>query len=610
MFALGIFGILQVLFFPGILIRKFVKLPDNFFFALSSIIALSLISNYVIVFFLTALHVFLHWVVLLLFAVEIITIVYLYRNELLHTQIGPAVIDLWNQIIQSIKALFPKIREDESGFFLVIKSVLTLVSFIIGLIAIEWISRFFRSNVGEVFNTWDAVVSWNRWAVSWASNQFPLKTEDYPQLIPTNWALIYNFIGNSQIQFFSKAIMPIFPLLILLLILGLGLETKNPAFFLAIELVRLFMKKFSGEFISAGYVDFSLTFFVLLAFILLFLAYNAETETSRNQYIFLSLIFGSGSIVTKQPGFFAFFMILFILLVFIYKKDIFEIFRNNKKNILLLGGLIGIIIIPWYFFKGIQIITGIENTHLLGALEHTNQVHNNQSMFSNLVPGLKSLGNYLYIILFLIPFLFFINKFWRIVAIFVTLPYIALWASYASYDPRNLTMMYPFIGILFCLGLFGFIFWLLRIILRIPFQKFPVYSIFLILTIIVIALNFVFKDDLLFKTEIQKQKLIFSPELNEKLYDYFSKSKIEGKILTNYPVDFLPGFENTQKAIKFDDLQTLKFNIEEGETFYILYPSHLSGELQEFIQFLITQKELEEVFKTESWIPYTFAIIR
>ena len=80
-------------------------------------------------------------------------------------------------------------------------------------------------------------------------------------------------------------------------------------------------------------------------------------------------------------------------------------------------------------------------------------------------------------------------------------------------------------------------------------------------------------------------------------------------ILTNYPVDYLPGFENTQKSVKFDNLDIIKTNLQDSESQYVLYPSNLSGEIQKYFQSLIDDKELVEVFNTKSWIPYSFAVI-
>jgi len=611
MFSLGILGVLQVLFFPGLIIKKFFKLPTNFFVILASIIGFSLISNFLIVFLLTSIGIFYQWLLFLIIIIELFVIIFLYQNELLNLNFGSVLSNTWKSISSSICSLFPEIGEHENIIIKVIRYVIMIFSLVIGLIAIEWIFRFFRYNLGEVFNTWDAVVSWNRWAVDWASNRMPLRTQDYPQLIPANWAMIYKILGSTKIQFFATAIMPLFPFLILLLLFGLGIETKNPAFFLSIEVTRLFMKKFSAEFIAAGYVDFTLTFFVLLAMIYLFFAFREKNLERKTHYILLSFIFVSGSIITKQPGFYVLACFSLLTIFFFFRKDFKTYFNQYKKQLVLMIVFVAIIIGPWYLYKGIQILSGLEETHLLGALEHTNQVHNNESLFANFIPGLKSLGNYLYLILLIIPGLFFIDKFWRIISIIVVFPYIGLWAAYASYDPRNLTMMYPIISVLFSLGIVGFFFWFSGILVKFKIDRIPFY-VFLLLGFLATILTgqFWLKNDKLEYLQIEKQKQIFSSELNNKLYDYFANNNIDGKILTNYPVNFLPGFENTQKTIVFDELSQLTTGIKESDTEYLLYPTNLSGDIQLYLDDLVGRGELEIIFTTETWIPYTFAILQ
>ncbi|HSM25044.1 MAG TPA: phospholipid carrier-dependent glycosyltransferase [Anaerolineaceae bacterium] len=610
MFGLGILGICQVLFFPGIIINKYIRLPKNFFFFISTIIAFSLIINFILVFLLTVFGLFLNGVVLFLIIIELGFIIFLYRKILLNIKLDNILSNTWNSISNAILSVFPKVTDQDNKFQKSLQYGLFFVSFVIALIAIEWMSRFFRYNIGEVFNTWDAVVSWNRWAVDWASNQLPSRTQDYPQLIPANWAMIYQVAGTSQIQLFPKSIMPLFPLLILLLLFGMGFETKNPAFFLSVEIARLIIKKFSGQFIASGYVDFALTFFVLLAFVMLYLAYKADLLKEKLNYTFLSLIFAAGSVVTKQPGFFALVCILLLSILLILRKDLNVIFALYKKQIIIFLLIIGLIFIPWYLYKGVQILTGIESTHLLQPVDDTNQTHNNQSLLANLIPGLKSLGNYLYIVLFIIPSLIVMEKFWRVIAIFVVLPYVFLWASYASYDLRNLTMMFPFIALLFCLGIIGFFNLFLSISQRVRIEKTSLYLIFIIFSMVLISLNFLFTNESLEKRQIEKQKEIFSAELNTKLYEYFSTNEMDGKILTNYPVDFLPGFENSQMSFMYNDLNYLETRLFVEDVGYLLYPSSVSGEIEEFINELESKDLISHVFESSTYIPYKFAVVK
>ena len=59
-------------------------------------------------------------------------------------------------------------------------------------------------------------------------------------------------------------------------------------------------------------------------------------------------------------------------------------------------------------------------------------------------------------------------------------------------------------------------------------------------------------------TQVTLQKQLFSKSLDENLYSYFGDEDLSHvQIATNYPVAFLPGFENAQIKFSFNELQVL-----------------------------------------------------
>ena len=92
MFIAGCCSILQMLILPGLLVRKLFKFPENPFLHISTITAVSLIVNYVFIFLLTSLHIFIRPVILAFFLVELIIFFYLYRKPLLENNIEKVVV--------------------------------------------------------------------------------------------------------------------------------------------------------------------------------------------------------------------------------------------------------------------------------------------------------------------------------------------------------------------------------------------------------------------------------------------------------------------------------------------------------------------------------------
>jgi len=110
-------------------------------------------------------------------------------------------------------------------------------------------------NTGSVFESYDTIISWNKWAIDWANNSLPTSTWRYPQLLPANWSIIYVLMGTTTVQFFVKAMMPFFTLFILLMIIDLGFAKSNPGFFIGSAITYFVIKKFLGPFVIEGLAD-------------------------------------------------------------------------------------------------------------------------------------------------------------------------------------------------------------------------------------------------------------------------------------------------------------------------------------------------------------------
>jgi hypothetical protein len=107
----------------------------------------------------------------------------------------------------------------------------------------------------SIIDGWDAVLSWNRWAVDWYHSQLPTRTYGYPQLLPIIYSLTYQAIGTDVVQFFAKTAVASFELISLLAICDLGLRRRawRVPFFAAACMYVLLLRKLAGPF--SGYAD-------------------------------------------------------------------------------------------------------------------------------------------------------------------------------------------------------------------------------------------------------------------------------------------------------------------------------------------------------------------
>jgi hypothetical protein len=67
---------------------------------------------------------------------------------------------------------------------------------LVGLALLAWLVSL---DVPSVFTTNDAVLSWNRWALSWAADEAPERTVMYPQLVPSLYAVVYLLTGDATL---------------------------------------------------------------------------------------------------------------------------------------------------------------------------------------------------------------------------------------------------------------------------------------------------------------------------------------------------------------------------------------------------------------------------
>ena len=114
-----------------------------------------------------------------------------------------------------------------------INSVITTFIFILIIFALF-------KNTGNVFYSWDAVVSYNEWAINFSNSIYPGGMVR-PELIPKLWSMTY-LITSSEIEFFAKFTTVIYPILILLVCLDEILVNKKPSNYLKLFLFCLYFR--------------------------------------------------------------------------------------------------------------------------------------------------------------------------------------------------------------------------------------------------------------------------------------------------------------------------------------------------------------------------------
>ena len=525
MAAFAVVSFFQLTFIPGFILFKFLRIKDNTpIKVILYSFAFSLFINYLIVYHLTLTGLYTPVSAYILLAAELILIIILAIKGRL-------------KIERSFHLKIP------SGFGGLIKNIVPISV----LLILAGSLYFFFSNLGSVFTHWDAVFSWNRWAIDWHLNDIPNLTYLYPQLIPANWSLSYILMQDHTLQFVAKSIMPLFALYILFAFYDLYLTKKNTVFILPIFFFSALSLLYSLPYIDSGYVDFAVAFFSMVAFHAI-LRSNPD-EPGYSNYIVI-LLFATAAAITKQAG--------FIILVFSVIWLIWRIIKNRKTLtpgkatakilscmfIVLLG-------LYWYIIKLVDIAMGRDFSSLKFLFV---DIHHDASLIQRFVNGLENLRAspvFFLVLMVLSLFSLFIRRS-RWFTLGITLPSIIIWGLFFSYDDRNIIVSFPFLAYSASYGTA----YLLRILkldkLKEYFvSKFPRFSIrrkvvkirlwpgrvlFLLVFLAILASTFLvgaYRGTIKHQ-QIEKQKTIGIMELNKQVYAYKEKNGIKGKIITDY----------------------------------------------------------------------------
>ena len=626
MFILGLLAFLQTVFIPGFILMKYTGFnqsnetgkPGRIRQAVY-IFGISLLINYLLVFALTSLGIYRPLTLYIILFIEGGLLIHYWLTRSKPPHCCYMTMDIPSGL-NSVKRFFAN------------HSLPYNLLMLLSLAVILWHVFLFFYFLGGVFQHWDPVVGWNRFALDWANNRLPLDTLHYPQLIPSNWSVSYMMMQNTDIQCFAKAFMPLFSLGVLLLFLDLGLR-KNKGVYLAGAILFgiLLNYIYDPSYIVSGYVDIAVSFYAFLAFYSLHVSQGEENDR-RFQSQWYGVIFASAAAVTKQAGLF---ILVIILLWVIYQKFLrgvqgdprrggpienFEkrppILRRPISQALLLLLTVGIITAPWYLLKQVQIESGKDRSeiHMVQQAHHTADPVNRFSqsidrLLTHRHPKLK----FPVMLLGIIMILGLFHRQSRGVTLCIVIPYLLLWGFFFSYDFRNLALAVPFMAFSTAHGL-EFLSKFLPPPEKFPILKLPIILMLLTLFLAAALLNYtVLNDETLLRNQIQKKMKMGDTELNLLLYDYQKQHGFSGKIATNYQyLRYLPGLEQFYAyhpgRVTKEFLETLD-KPEGSEVHYLLVPFILKNETETYLYFRekIEKNEYRLIFK---WRGYHFIKVK
>ncbi|MBQ6505453.1 MAG: hypothetical protein IJI57_16230 [Flexilinea sp.] len=561
----GIFGLLQSTALPALLIMKVCRLRGGITERLLRMFPLSLIPNYLLIFLLAALHLYTRPVMLCILAVEILALLFLYR-ETLTRPVRETVTRAGNALRRELRPLKEFLTEKHDDPGTALAGWIRVLSGCIALSGVLWGFHLVSLNFGTVFSGWDTLFSWNTYAEIWAAGQVPNIGGMYPQLLPANWSLSYLLQGKEAVQFFNTLLPPLFFLLIQGMFFDLGFQRRESGFFFAAIIARYMMKKLMGDQLFDGYMDVPAAAMILLSVYTLLRA-ERESQSHQRQAVVLGTVFAAGAAITKQSGFTG--LILFPLAAFLILPDAVRSFSRKQKLLLLV--MVLLIVLPWYAHCFLFNTHGEARELVAEGIASYNRVYD---LSHRLWQTDQLLGKYKWVFLLTLIGLPFIEKRYRLLLPLYIWPLTIIWATTFSYDARNLAPVLPFVSLSAGLSLAGIGKFSGKIICKTSAVRIPVVVFGLLAgAAAVFILIRLYPDAKLIEDQKTQQKALFGERLNQELlYDVFGEEHDGFDIYTDYPAQFLPGYERCCSSAELTDDGQVRGVLEGDNINWLLLP--------------------------------------
>ncbi|MEX1248338.1 MAG: hypothetical protein WEA61_07625, partial [Anaerolineales bacterium] len=138
---------------------------------------------------------------------------------------------------------------------------------------------------------------------------------------------------------------------------------------------------------------------------------------------------------------------------------------------------------------------------------------------------------------------------------------------------RNLALIFPILALVSGVGVESIVSQLQGYARRVNFGKLPVLLSAIVLATIGMLSSLLVPDSRLIDIQISQQKEILLRGLNRELYEYFDSTGKYGVVLSGYPLEFLPGFEDLTVSDSFEEYETYaEHRRQHPEIEYLLMP--------------------------------------
>jgi hypothetical protein len=365
-------------------------------------------------------------------------------------------------------------------------------------------------------------------------------------------------------------------------------------------LLQPLLKNFLNTGLYNGYVDIAVAFFTFAALYLLLKAHGTPDSEQRSRLYILGAIFTAGAAVSKQTGVY----IALCYPILVYADVFFSKYPLDKKRLQTWIGLFAIISlvwVSWYVFKS---IAGTDPEAFNTYLSLSENRYDNVNLLSRMIAAIGQ--NQEFVVLFLLIAVTFpwMDRFYKVLALLFA-PFPFIWAGMASYDTRNLAIFLPVLALVAGYSIHWLIVKLVGLSERARVLQMPIFIPVIFASLALFSLGFLVTSQKLYQRQVDLQRQNFSPNKNQMLLDLVAENGPQTRIMTNYPMEYIPGLSEYQVRFDFQDYDTFLYRIGDPGIDYLLVPNATDDQIKDYIDAKVEAGEYQVITRDKQWKVFT-----
>jgi hypothetical protein len=196
------------------------------------------------------------------------------------------------------------------------------------------------------------------------------------------------------------------------------------------------------------------------------------------------------------------------------------------------------------------------------------------------------------------------DRFYKVLTLLFA-PFPFIWAGLASYDTRNLAIFLPVLALVAGYSIHWLIVKLVDFSEKARILRMPIYIPVIFATLAIFSLGFLISPQKLYQRQVDLQRQIFSPNKNQMLLDLVAENGPQTRIMTNYPMEYIPGLSEYQVRFDFQDYDQFLSRVQSPDIEYLLVPNVTDDRIKDYIDAKVQAGEYQVIDRDKQWKVFT-----